>query len=107
MNNIERAINFLEYIKKNIPSLSAYEIPINTAITALEAQQADRWIPITSGVLPEDRGYPPVICCNTEDKWTDAAFVSTHGHFINCEGVIIHPTHWKPLPISFKEEQPL
>lgn len=85
---------------------NADTIALDLAITALEAQKDDMWIPISSGVLPEDRGYPPVICCNTEDKWTDAAFVSSHGHFINCEGIIIRPTHGKPLPEPRKEVHP-
>lgn len=117
MNEIEKAIDCLkgnlggfEQLLKSQPdspvrgNIENQIDSLKTAITALEAQQADRWIPVTKR-LPEDRGYPPVICCNVEDDWTDAAIVSENGHFINCEGEIIRPTHWIPLPEPWKEEQ--
>ena len=101
MNEIEKAIGYFTFQSKNQEHSEQYMRLCELAAIALEAQQADMWIPISSGRLPEDRGYPPVICCNTEDKWTDAAFVSDHGHFINCEGIIIRPTHWRPLPETY------
>ncbi len=74
-------------------------------VKSLMGKQVGAWISVTER-LPEERNYPPVVCCNVEDKWTDAAFVSDNGYFINCEGIIIRPTHWKPLPTPWEEEQP-
>jgi len=60
------------------------------------------WIPV-SEKLPEERSFPPVICCNVDDEWVDAAIVSKCGEFINFEDVQIYPTHWQPLPELYKK----
>lgn len=64
---------------------------------ALTQQLNNGWIPVSER-LPEDTYYPPVNCCNVNDKWSDSAIMTGTGEFINSENCIIYPTHWKPLP---------
>lgn len=61
MNEIEKAIKVLKntehYIKFDYEYLeieTPLKAAIDLAITALEAQQADMWIPISCGKLPEN-----------------------------------------------------
>lgn len=95
--NKQEAIERLKRMLFNNDSQQACEA-INMAISALTQQLNNRWIPVSSGRLPEDRDYPPVNCCNIEDKWSDSAIVNEHGQFINSDECQIYPTHWKPLP---------
>ena len=53
MNDAERAIQFLKYIRDHIHIMEAYEIRINSAISALEEKSNNGWIP-TSERLPEE-----------------------------------------------------
>jgi len=73
-------------------------------IEIIKKHESDKWIPVTPDTMPKARYYPPVICCNIEDGWTDATIVNDGGAFINCEGCQIYPTHWQPLPESYKGE---
>jgi len=80
---------------------------INELLEILNSQptiESDKWIPVTPDTMPKARYYPPVICCNIEDVWTDSAVVNDGGAFINCEGCHIYPTHWQPLPEAYMPE---
>jgi hypothetical protein len=80
---------------------------LKTAISALEAQQDDMWIPITEQ-LPENKkvvlisqksGSVALGFCNRNsgDKWR-----TNDGYEL-----FNKPLAWKPLPTPYKEEQPL
>lgn len=100
---IEKAIKVLASFDgtEDIELQKAIEIavPLLERESAKATQQLNnRWIPVDSGILPEDRDYPPVNCCHVTDKWSDSAIVTGQGKFINSDGCEIYPTHWKPLP---------
>ena len=95
---IEKAIQAIDDF--NSHKIGEYSLAAHFKVIkeALISQLNNGWIPVSSGILPEDRDYPPVNCCNIEDKWSDSAIVNDHGQFINSEECQIYPTHWKPLP---------
>ena len=96
---IEEAIHYLTPIAESA-SLPNYKAALTLAIEALKA---DRWISVKDR-LPEEIGYPPVICGHTTDIWTDAAVVNGGRQFIGSDGCEIFPTHWMPLPEPPKED---
>lgn len=107
MNEIEQ---FIEYAKRWLNGLLEEPfvdvMAVNTltaSITALEAQQADRWF-ITLHNTPKKNGKYKVILF---DDWTKRLFESeleyNNGFKSGAENYIIA---WKPLPKPWKEEQP-
>jgi hypothetical protein len=71
-----------------------------TAITALEAQQSDMWIPCKERVPIVDN---LVLCC------VDGAVVSGYYHdgWHLGKFLVGNVTHWKWMPAPWKGEQPL
>ncbi len=69
------------------------------AISALEAQQADRWIPVNESVPIVDN---LVLCCVDGAVITGYYHEGWHLGRFNAGAV----THWKWMPEPWKEEQP-
>lgn len=89
------------------------DFDFNRAITALEAQQADMWIPISSGIVPETNDGDwavfviPGIFTTGSTRITARYF---KGHGIKQEDgwtdkQVAKATHWMPLTTPWKEEQ--
>ncbi len=100
---IEKAIKAVKVFKKLKVPVFGLTDHLDVILSSLQEQLTGGWIPVSER-LPEERHYPPVICCHTSDHWTDAAIVTDAGAFINGEGCEIYPTHWKPLPEPYKED---
>jgi hypothetical protein len=87
---------------------------LNILITALEAQQADMWIPVTSGKLPEIGINVKLtwrvhdIFEHTNEDETEIAYRSVHYPYdwtLSRSNQRINVTAWKPLDEPWKEEQ--
>lgn len=85
-------------------------IEIQPVLTALEAQQADRWIPITEN-LPTN--CQRLIVCNKSgnmylSRFRNNEFVDIeYNPFNTCqENTISEVNAWKPIGEPWKEEQP-
>lgn len=65
---IEKAINYLKFLKEknNTPSI---DIKLTTAITALEAQKDDMWIPVTERFPEEDFQYYIVTMKKSDNRY--------------------------------------
>lgn len=82
------------------------EFDFNRAISALEAQQADAWIPITEDESTYPECFTEVIftdgesiyigCCDPNYEWSS----TNQEDSIQIEAV----TAWKPLPTPYKED---
>lgn len=87
---------------------------LDAAITALEAQQADRWIPVTNGSIPEvnDGDWAVFVIPGMFNAGTTritARYFKEHGikHEDGwTDNRVKKATHWMPLSELWKEEQP-
>lgn len=113
MRGIEQAIEVLQSFDRcvKVKADGAYETnefikARNLAIAALEAQQADMWIPITEDESTYPESFTEVIftdgdciyigCCDPDYEWSS----TNQEDSIQIEAV----TAWKPLPTPYKEE---
>lgn len=122
MNEIEKAIDFVKDLMSEKTDDIMYNNKIGqTILSALEAQQADAWIPITER-WPDKKGY----YLTTYREWTDGEYLPKYDDTyirilryqnavfkmpVNCDKKAEDDTHreviaWKPLPEPYKEEQP-
>lgn len=123
MNNQE-TIDLLNDLKRRLSNRikSKEDVALETAISALEAQQADRWIPVTER-LPEEYGTYMVawrpVWYSPEDVKKRTKSNDTHFYEMleydpdeddgwiesikQCNEYDI--LAWKPLPEPYKEEQ--
>lgn len=114
---IEKAIKCLE---DNFVSLEDWKWFKNTCITALEAQQDDRWIPVEHGlplhrynehgepieyiVMIRRATEPTTLSIDSHGKWYDAM-----GHYYNISSLMSYEwdvVAWHEMPTPWKEEQP-
>lgn len=119
---IEKAIDFVKDLMNEKTDDIMYNNKIGqTILSALEAQQADAWIPITER-CPDKKGY----YLTTYREWTDGEYLPKYDDTyirilryqnavfkmpVNCDKKAEDDTHreviaWKPLPEPYKEEQP-
>lgn len=106
---IKKAIENLKWVMEEpnhrILSDESKKIIYPLAITALEAQQADRWIPISSGKLPDrELNQPKRVLITTSSGYVyEAGYI---GNNIFCmEGNPIDVIAWQDMPERWKEEQ--
>lgn len=108
MNNQE-AINSLKNIIEYWTCRPTEVEAAKLAISALEAQQADRWVPVNPNVeesypksftevIFTDGNYIFIGCCDPDYKWSS----TNQEDSMQIEYV----TAWRPLPIPYKEVQP-
>ena len=105
MNEIEKTIKHLTMLRRLDSGEKKHLYDL--AISALEAQQVDMWIPITwlceetypepfKEVIFTDGDYIYIGCCDSDGKWTS----TNQENSINVYDV----KAWKPLPEPYKEE---
>jgi len=101
MTNREAAIEWFSMLKKKFVK-TEYEGYLDLAISVLEKQEEDRWIPVTDRLPEEDGRY-----LITEK--TDGTKVQ-EGYFCRTRDGepywgYLHVTAWRPLPEPYTEEK--
>lgn len=113
MNNqeaINSLNNIVEYWSCRPTEIEAAKL----AISALEAQQADRWIPVTERLpsMEECQKNDCRFIVTDGNRRYQAWFDYEYRHFCKCEcnGLGLKNDNcvraWRPFPESYKEEQP-
>lgn len=83
---------------------------IDLAISALEKQEADRWIPVTEG-LPEKDGHYLVTLFDETESWTELLYWNTtfggrwQGLIEDDFSDIGNVSAWMPLPEPYQGER--
>jgi len=114
MNEIEKAIEAVKVFKKLNVGVYGLTNHLDTILTALEAQQANRWIPIKSEMdNPLENGDYQVTV-----RYKNFAGVYIKTSIASCRGgkwtlhggqpaiTNMRVTAWKPLSEPWREEQP-
>lgn len=111
MNEIEKAIETLMDFSKcvRVKADGAYSTndfveARDLAISALKAQQADAWIPL-SKKLPED-GKKLLVSIGNEVYRATRHEGWWYVYYPQGQKLVSHVDAWKPLPEPWKEEQP-
>jgi hypothetical protein len=104
---IEKAIEFIRPYSVSSGFSTEEKGYFKAAISAVEAQKDDRWIPVTEDettypesfteVMFTDGYYIYIGCCDPDYKWSS----TNQEDSIQIEDV----KAWKPLPTPWKEEQ--
>lgn len=110
MNEIEKAIGDLKCIR-NCYSGYPRQKALDLAISALEAQQADRWIPVTKETNPKESDIYLVTFEENGKRYVERFYYSEFSGWMmpvkwQDKGRIDKMIAWKPLPEPYKEEQP-
>lgn len=83
---------------------------INLAISALEKQETDRWIPVTER-LPEKDGDYLVTLYDSMERWTEVLYWNPtfggrwQGLIEDDLSDIENVSAWRPLPAPYQEEK--
>ena len=97
MTNREAAIEWFSMLKKKFVK-TEYEGYLDLAISALEKQEEDRWIPVTER-LPKNK-KKVLVSYDTEDgKKVDISMFDKYGCLL---GLV---SAWRPLPEPYTEEK--
>ncbi|MDF2804438.1 MAG: hypothetical protein K0S61_4343 [Anaerocolumna sp.] len=112
---IEKAIDFITPYAVSGGFSAEEKGYFKAAITALEAHQADRWIPVTSGRLPE-LGLNVKVTWRTHDVFehtnedeTEIAYRNVnfpHDWTLSRSNQRVNVVAWKSLDEPWEEEQP-
>ncbi|MDF2608970.1 MAG: hypothetical protein K0R92_444 [Lachnospiraceae bacterium] len=114
---IEKAIEFIKAYSVSSGFNTEEKGYFKTAITALEAQKDDRWIPISSGRVPVGKEYEVIdadgdilhkhVACTTDDCDNPVVigFYQDGDWFTASTYDLINVKAWRPLE-PWKEEQP-
>lgn len=95
---IKEAIKWFEMLKEKFVN-TEYETYLNLAISALEKQEQDRWIPVTER-LPEQHKKVLVSYETLDDgKKVDVSMFDRYGCLM---GIV---EAWRPLPAPYQEDE--
>ena len=108
MTNREAAIEWFSMLKKKFVK-TEYEGYLDLAISALEKQEEDRWIPVTDRLPEEDCScrvtegdFKSVIdCCWNNYKKQFEVWGYYHDDYVPITNV----TAWKPIEDPYTEEE--
>lgn len=110
----EKAIGILQAVKAGTADAFIRKAVIKDAldmsISALEQQEADRWIPVTEG-LPEKDGHYLVTLFDETESWTELLYWNTtfggrwQGLIEDDFSDIGNVSAWMPLPEPYQGER--
>lgn len=113
MNDIEKAIDILNqdicYIGHRF-TRDEYDKAVQTAIAAIEAQQADRWIPISDETNPKESDIYLLTFEENGNRYVERFYYSRINGWMmpvywQDEGHIDKLIAWKSLPEPYKEQK--